>query len=187
MFGRVKGTFSFSFLRKLSTIAEKCAEQKPAHVAVMAEEALHYLKPEKDQVVLDMTFGAGGHSRRILESAPNIKLLALDRDPTAFKYAQKLSEEYPQQITPLLGKFSELADLLKGIKQNSIDSIIFDFGCSSMQFDEADRGFSVSKNGPLDMRMDGNRCPGKHKISEEICYKQVSFPLSFYDISYIIN
>lgn len=143
-------------------VAEKCVEKRPAHIAVMVEEALSYLKPEKDQVILDMTFGAGGHSRRILESAPNIKLLALDRDPTAFQYAQKLAEEYPHQVTPLLGCFSELPGLLKAqnIKQNSIDSIIFDFGCSSMQFDEAERGFSVSKNGPLDMRMDGNRCPG---------------------------
>ncbi|XP_018569972.1 probable methyltransferase-like protein 15 homolog [Anoplophora glabripennis] len=184
MIGTMKGTLRFSFLRKLSTVAEKCAEHKPAHIAVLAEEALHYLKPEKDQVILDMTFGAGGHSRRILESAPNIKLLALDRDPTAFQYAQKLSEEYPHQVTPLLGCFSELPNLLKAesVKQNSIDSIIFDFGCSSMQFDEAERGFSVSKNGPLDMRMDGNRCPDSPtasdvlaKASEEDIYKIIKY------------
>ncbi|KAJ8940756.1 hypothetical protein NQ314_010618 [Rhamnusium bicolor] len=128
----------------------------------MAEESLNYLKPENHQIILDMTFGAGGHSRKILKAAPNIKLLALDRDPKAFSFAKELAEEYPSQVIPLLGRFSELPNLLAShnIKQNSIDCILFDFGCSSMQFDEADRGFSVSKNGPLDMRMDGNRYPG---------------------------
>ncbi|KAJ8962699.1 hypothetical protein NQ318_001096 [Aromia moschata] len=153
--------FNHRFLRKFSALAEKCTENTSPHIPVMAEETVNYLKPENNQTILDMTFGAGGHSRRILKISPNITLLALDRDPKAFKYAKELAKEYPSQVVPLLGSFSELPGLLKplGIKQNSIDSILFDFGCSSMQFDEADRGFSVSKDGPLDMRMDGDRYP----------------------------
>lgn len=148
------------------------------HIPVMADEVLHYLKPEKGNTILDMTFGAGGHSKKILESVPSIKLLALDRDPIAYNYASKLAEEYPSQVVPLLGKFSDLPNLLKqnSIREKSIDGILFDFGCSSMQFDCADRGFSVAKNGPLDMRMDqDSETPTAAEVlamaSEEDLYK----------------
>nr|CAD7430432.1 unnamed protein product [Timema monikensis] len=131
------------------------------HVPVMVKEVLRSLQPCPGQVFIDMTFGAGGHSRKLLQSTPNIKLFVLDRDPFAHSLAYKLANEFPGQVTPLLGKFSELPQLLsaQGVRQNSIDGIMFDFGCSSMQFDIAERGFSISKDGPLDMRMDGNRFP----------------------------
>ncbi|KAJ8967653.1 hypothetical protein NQ317_011592 [Molorchus minor] len=142
-----KNLVIFRFLRKLCSVSKSFAENNLAHASVMPEETLKYLKPENNQTILDMTFGAGGHSRRILQVSPNIKLLALDRDPRAYGYAQQLQKEYPDKVIPLLGCFSELPSLLKaeGIRPNSVDSILFDFGCSSMQFDEAHRGFSISK------------------------------------------
>ncbi|KAK9310012.1 hypothetical protein QLX08_000494 [Tetragonisca angustula] len=134
----------------------------------MVNEVLHYLEPSPGKVFVDMTFGAGGHSKRILESSSDVKIFALDRDPIAHQHAQVLSEKYPGQIIPLLGRFSELPQLLCKYKVNvnSIDGFLFDFGCSSMQFDVAERGFSVSKNGPLDMRMDGFRCPQEPTAAE---------------------
>lgn len=153
-------------IRHLCTITEKklvdTTETTIPHVPVLLEESLTYLKPRNGETILDMTFGGGGHSRRILEKSPKVKLLCLDRDPKAFFYAEELSKEYPCRVFPMLGKFSDLPKLLKSknIMQNSIDGILFDFGCSSMQFDEGIRGFSVSKNGPLDMRMGGNMEPG---------------------------
>lgn len=142
------------------------------HIPVMSNEVLEGLLPAENHIILDMTFGAGGHSMEILKSAPNIKILALDRDPTAHKCAVELSQIYPNQIVPLLGRFSELPELLKNnnIKQNSIDGILFDFGCSSMQFDTASRGFSVSKDGPLDMRMDGDRFPDMPTASDVLAH-----------------
>jgi len=103
-----------------------------------------------------MTFGAGGHTERILQENDKTIVYCLDRDPTAYSIAQELSERYPNRVVPLNGKFSDLPILLKklGCKMNSFDGILFDFGASSMQFDTASRGFSISKNGPLDMRMD---------------------------------
>lgn len=135
-------------------------KEKP-HMPVMANEVLQYLAPSKGKIYVDMTFGAGGHSTKILKSAPDIKIFALDRDPVAHEFAQELSQKYPGQIIPILGRFSELPQLLSQYKveKNSIDGFLFDFGCSSMQFDIADRGFSIAKDGPLDMRMDGFRCP----------------------------
>ncbi|XP_074042559.1 probable methyltransferase-like protein 15 homolog [Leptinotarsa decemlineata] len=172
-----------NLLRNCST---QHVEQKAAHVPVMTEEVLNFLKPNSNETetIIDMTFGAGGHSRRLLEKFPNTKLIVLDRDPIAMHYADKLAEEFPFRVVPLLGRFSDLPVLLKskGIKQNSVDNILFDFGCSSMQFDEAHRGFSVSAEGPLDMRMDGNRVPNSvtaadvlAKATEEDLFKIIKF------------
>jgi len=62
------------------------------------------------QTIVDMTFGAGGHTEAILQSTPDIKVFAVDRDPLAFQYAQKLSAKYPGQVFPMLGRFSEVLD-----------------------------------------------------------------------------
>ncbi|XP_014205837.1 probable methyltransferase-like protein 15 homolog [Copidosoma floridanum] len=132
-----------------------------SHAPVMVNETIKYLNLSPGNTIIDMTFGAGGHSKFILESVPNVKIFALDRDSVAMNFAEDLGKKYPGQIIPLLGKFSELPVLLKKhkVQQNSIDGILCDFGCSSMQFNTPERGFMISKDGPLDMRMDGNRCP----------------------------
>lgn len=133
------------------------------HIPVMAEEVIDYLKPEPGKIFIDMTFGAGGHTKRILDHAPDTIVLALDRDEDAHELAVNMTEDYPGRLIPLLGKFSELPNLLQshGYEFESFDGILFDFGTSSMQFDRADRGFALSKNGPLDMRMDKDRIPGQ--------------------------
>ncbi|XP_050191185.1 12S rRNA N4-methylcytidine (m4C) methyltransferase [Myiozetetes cayanensis] len=131
------------------------------HVPVMVEEVLSCLSPQPGQRFLDMTFGAGGHTRALLEEADDITVYALDRDPTAYKIAQQLSESHPKQIQPLLGRFSEAEALLisSGVEPGTLDGVLLDAGCSSMQFDTPERGFSLQKDGPLDMRMDSDRCP----------------------------
>lgn len=145
----------------------RCTQAAP-HIPVMAVETINFLKPKDSELFLDMTFGAGGHTREILKVAPNAKIIALDRDPVAHEMALALAKQYPGQIFPVLGKFSELPDQLTqlNINQQSIDGVIFDFGCSSMQFDEGARGFSISKNGPLDMRMDKDRFPDTPSAAE---------------------
>nr|XP_020462704.1 probable methyltransferase-like protein 15 isoform X2 [Monopterus albus] len=127
----------------------------------MLKEVLHFLDIKPGQVVLDMTFGGGGHTKAILNMVPEATILALDRDPTAISLARQLAKEHPNRVKPLLGRFSELEVLLSdmNIKPSSIDAVLLDAGCSSMQMDQAERGFSLSKDGPLDMRMDGERYP----------------------------
>ncbi|XP_025006407.2 12S rRNA N4-methylcytidine (m4C) methyltransferase isoform X1 [Gallus gallus] len=139
------------------------------HVPVMMEEVVSCLSPQSGQCFLDMTFGAGGHSTALLEKASNITIYALDRDPTAYKIAQQLSESYPipfprdirKQIQALLGQFSQSEALLisSGVEPGTLDGVLLDAGCSSMQFDTPERGFSLQKDGPLDMRMDSDRYP----------------------------
>lgn len=153
------------------------------HIPVLADEAIKMLNvPRNDGFIIDMTFGAGGHTKKILAKSNVVKIFCLDRDPIAYEYARELKRQYPDQIYPLLGKFSDLPQLLKpyGIRQNSIDAILFDFGCSSMQFDDGARGFAISKNGPLDMRMNQNEdCPTAaellEKASEEDLYRIIKY------------
>ncbi|XP_058161595.1 12S rRNA N(4)-cytidine methyltransferase METTL15 isoform X1 [Dasypus novemcinctus] len=131
------------------------------HIPVMVDEVVHCLAPQKGQIFLDMTFGSGGHTRAILQKESNITLYALDRDPTAYAIAKELSELYPKQIQAMLGQFSQAEALLlkAGVQPETLDGVFFDLGCSSMQFDNPERGFSLRKDGPLDMRMDGGRYP----------------------------
>ncbi|KAM9302128.1 12S rRNA N(4)-cytidine methyltransferase METTL15 [Gastrophryne carolinensis] len=134
---------------------------KPLHLPVMVNEVISCLCPKEGQTILDMTFGAGGHTASIVKQTANIKVLALDRDPTAYAIAQRLSTCDGYEIQPFLGRFSECENLLlsAGVKPGTLDGVLIDAGCSSMQFDTAVRGFSLSKDGPLDMRMDGERYP----------------------------
>ncbi|KAM9766122.1 12S rRNA N(4)-cytidine methyltransferase METTL15 [Menidia menidia] len=135
--------------------------EPPPHTPVMAKEVLHYLDIQPGQVVLDMTFGGGGHTKAILNTVPEVTILALDRDPTAVSLAQQLAKEHSGRVKPLLGRFSELESLLSdmNMKPGSVDAVLLDAGCSSMQMDQAERGFALSKDGPLDMRMDSDRYP----------------------------
>ncbi|NWY69209.1 MET15 protein, partial [Erithacus rubecula] len=132
------------------------------HIPVMLEEVVNCLSPQPGQLFLDMTFGAGGHTTALLEKASGITVYALDRDPTAYRIAQQLAETYPKQVHPLLGQFSQAETLLisSGVQPGTLDGVLLDAGCSSMQLDTPERGFSLQKDGPLDMRMDGDRCPG---------------------------
>uniref|UniRef100_A0A8D2MX94 Methyltransferase like 15 n=1 Tax=Zonotrichia albicollis TaxID=44394 RepID=A0A8D2MX94_ZONAL len=129
------------------------------HVPVMLEEVVNCLSPQPGQRFLDMTFGAGGHTAALLERARDITVYALDRDPTAHSMAQQLAAAYPNQLQPLLGRFSQSEALLisSGVEPGTLDGVLLDAGCSSMQLDTPERGFSLQKDGPLDMRMDHDR------------------------------
>ncbi|XP_009677747.1 12S rRNA N4-methylcytidine (m4C) methyltransferase [Struthio camelus] len=131
------------------------------HMPVMLEEVVNFLSPQPGQCFFDMTFGAGGHTTALLQKASDVTIYALDRDPTAYKIAQQLSESYPKQIRALLGQFSQAEALLisSGVEPGTLDGVLLDAGCSSMQFDSPERGFSLQKDGPLDMRMDSDRYP----------------------------
>ncbi|XP_073693192.1 12S rRNA N4-methylcytidine (m4C) methyltransferase [Garra rufa] len=145
----------------LKNLEMSTQSEKPFHTPVMVKEVLQFLDIKPGQVVLDLTFGAGGHSKAILQSVPDVTVVAADRDPTAYQMAQRLAEKYPGQVKPVLGRFSELYNLLPalGLGPGGVDAALLDAGCSSMQMDSAERGFSLSKDGPLDMRMDGDRYP----------------------------
>ncbi|MFC6438957.1 16S rRNA (cytosine(1402)-N(4))-methyltransferase RsmH [Bowmanella sp. JS7-9] len=128
-----------------------------AHLSVLLEESLDALNIKPDGIYLDATFGRGGHSRAILGRLNDKgRLIALDRDPQAIQAAQALSDDARFQIvhTP----FSALADVAADLElSGKLDGILMDLGVSSPQLDDAERGFSFMRNGPLDMRMDPTR------------------------------
>jgi 16S rRNA (cytosine1402-N4)-methyltransferase len=103
-----------------------------------------------DGVYVDATFGAGGHSRAILSRLTSGRLIALDADPAAAEFALAISD---QRFSLVHANFRDLNDVLDGCGVAAVDGVLFDFGVSSMQLDDPERGFSIGKPSALDMRM----------------------------------
>ena len=122
-----------------------------SHVPVLVGPALEYLEILPNGIYLDATFGAGGHSAAILERLGNGRLIALDADPRAAEVAQRLADP---RLTFVHENFRDLGRVLDGCEIPSLDGVLFDLGVSSMQLDDAERGFSLGKPAVLDMRMD---------------------------------
>ncbi|MBT4879945.1 MAG: 16S rRNA (cytosine(1402)-N(4))-methyltransferase RsmH [Alphaproteobacteria bacterium] len=127
----------------------QCASQ---HIPVLLNEIIESIAPEDGKTYVDGTFGAGSYSRSILNAA-KCTVWAIDRDKDAIKRSASLKKEFPQRFKFLLGKFGDMEQLLKENGAKEINGIALDLGVSSFQIDEAERGFSFQKDGPLDMRM----------------------------------
>ena len=126
------------------------------HYPVMVEEAVEALALADAGTVVDATFGGGGHARRILgELGPEGRLVSIDRDPEAADRARVLAGEDPRFVFRG-GAYDEVLAEMAG-EGEKVDAILFDLGLSSYQIDEAGRGFSYVREGPLDMRMDPGR------------------------------
>lgn len=118
------------------------------HIPVLLKEVVEALDPAPGKIILDGTFGAGGYSSALLDCGAVV--IALDRDPTAIAAGQALVERYAGRLSLVSSQFSHLA---QHAPAGGLDGVVLDIGVSSMQIDEADRGFSFQRNGPLDMRM----------------------------------
>ena len=122
------------------------------HIPVLLSEVMQTLAPQNGQRFIDATFGAGGYSRALLTSSA-CEVLGLDRDPNAIELGRALEAEFAPRLKLAESPFSELENAAKAIGWTEADGIVFDLGVSSMQLDEAERGFSFMRDGPLDMRM----------------------------------
>lgn len=123
------------------------------HIPVLMEEALDALALKAGGRYLDGTFGAGGYSRALLEREPKATLLALDRDPSAIAGGAGLVAAMGGRLTLAEARFGALAEEAERFKMAPLDGVVLDIGVSSMQLDQAQRGFSFRFDGPLDMRM----------------------------------
>ena len=126
------------------------------HTPVLLSEVTDAIGPQDGATIVDATFGAGGYTRALLEAA-QCTVWAIDRDPAAKLRGAELEKLYPGRMTVLTGCYGDMIDLLADVGVERVDGIAFDIGVSSMQIDEAERGFSFRNDGPLDMRMGVDR------------------------------
>lgn len=122
------------------------------HVPVLLKQVLHYLAPQPGEVMIDGTFGAGGYSRALLEAGATV--IGIDRDPDAIAGGQALVEAAGGKLVLVPGQFAKLDIHARGAGFEAVDGVVLDLGVSSMQLDQAERGFSFLRDGPLDMRME---------------------------------
>jgi 16S rRNA (cytosine1402-N4)-methyltransferase len=122
------------------------------HIPVLRDEVLAIAAPREGGLYLDATFGAGGYSRALL-ATPGARVLALDRDPAAIAAGASLAAEAHGRLFLVEARFSQLTEVAQRLDLGDFDAVVLDIGVSSMQIDDAARGFSFRGDGPLDMRM----------------------------------
>jgi 16S rRNA (cytosine1402-N4)-methyltransferase len=121
------------------------------HVPVLLKEAMEALDPRAGGLYVDGTFGAGGYARALLDRGARV--IAVDRDPTAIRAGEALKASSDGRLELVEARFGELDEVAKRLGVDAVDGIVLDIGVSSMQLDEAARGFSLRFDAPLDMRM----------------------------------
>jgi 16S rRNA (cytosine1402-N4)-methyltransferase len=127
----------------------------PAHQPVMVDRVADLLRPRPGGVYLDVTLGLGGHSERLLEaSAPDGRVVGLDRDPAALALARQRLAWAGDRLQAVNASFADLAAVAGRLGIGAVDGVLYDLGVSSLQLDEGGRGFSYRADAPLDMRMD---------------------------------
>jgi 16S rRNA (cytosine1402-N4)-methyltransferase len=122
---------------------------------VLLPEVLQALAPQAGERCIDGTFGAGGYSAALLEAAPGVRVLGIDRDPAAIAAGRPLVDVNAGRLSLIEGRFGELDRLAEDAGFALADGVVLDIGVSSMQLDDPERGFSFQADGPLDMRMSG--------------------------------
>jgi len=120
----------------------------------MLNEVIEVLAPRQGAIYVDGTFGAGGYSRALLEAAA-CRVWAIDRDPGAIAHGEEMAERYSGRLMLIEGCFGDMDRLIEARGGGAVNGVAFDLGVSSLQLDQAERGFSFQQDGPLDMRMAG--------------------------------
>jgi 16S rRNA (cytosine1402-N4)-methyltransferase len=125
-----------------------------AHITVLLRETVDGVLPGPGKLFVDATLGGGGHSEALLEaSAPDGRLIGIDRDPAALVAAGERLARFGDRVRLVHGTFGEMARVVRELGETAVDGIIADLGVSSPQLDRDERGFSFLRSGPLDMRM----------------------------------
>ena len=137
------------------------------HTPVMLQEVLEWLRIRPDGIYVDATLGAGGHSEAVAERLVLGRLISLDRDEQALRIAQQRLTRFGSRVSCVLSPFSRIAEVARESGTPKADGVLADLGVSSMQLDEAARGFSFREAGPLDMRM-GAGAAGDELTADEI-------------------
>jgi len=143
----------------LSPQGQRMVKPKQRHTPVLCDEAIDFLHVQANGCYVDCTLGLGGHSEAIFRRlGPEGRLVGFDRDPEAFELAktrlERVAEEMGAQAPGLTLIPEDFGSIARHLEPASVDGLLADFGVSSLQLDQAERGFSFQADGPLDMRMD---------------------------------
>jgi len=141
-------------------------ETNRGHRPVLLQEVLDALAPRDGAIYVDGTFGAGGYSTAILAAA-DCQVWGVDRDAAAAARGRALADSYDGRLHIVEGRFGDMGELLADMS-GEIDGVALDLGVSSMQLDEAERGFSFRADGPLDMRMEGPAAEGRPTAADAV-------------------
>ena len=136
----------------MTTASAPSAAPAAPHIPVLVEEVVHALAVAPGETHVDGTFGAGGYTKAILEKGA-ARVIAFDRDPEAIQAGESLVASSGERLTLVPERFSRMRQALTARGVDRVDGVTLDIGVSSMQLDQADRGFSFQSDGPLDMRM----------------------------------
>ena len=132
----------------------------PVHVPVLLDRVLALLAPavsDRPATVVDATLGLGGHAEALLEAHPRLTLVGLDRDPDALERSGRRLARFAARTHLVHAVYDRMPDVLASLGLDGVDGVLFDLGVSSMQLDQAERGFAYAQDAPLDMRMDTSR------------------------------
>ena len=143
------------------------------HKSVLLAECLENLNIKEDGIYVDATLGFAGHSKEILKRIPKGHLYAFDQDEFAIEKSDELLKSVANNYTIIKSNFSNLKEELLKLGVSKVDGILFDLGVSSVQLDDADRGFSFHKDAKLDMRMDRNNLLSAYQVINEYTYEEL--------------
>ena len=154
------------------------------HIPVALERCVQLLTPalinKSKTYLIDATLGLGGHARAFLESFTNLHLIGIDRDIQAIKIAQANLSAHQERVSIFHGTYDQIEPAMALAGVTKVDAILFDLGVSSMQLDQAERGFSYSQAAPLDMRMDQSSTLTAEKILNTYSHGELAKILSIY-------
>jgi len=167
----------------MSTDSSAASSPAPKHVPVMLQRCVDALAPAisaPGAVVVDATLGLGGHSEALLTQFPEVRLVAGDRDPAALKLSAERLAPFGDRATLVHAVYDEIPEVLAGLGIPKVQGILFDLGVSSMQLDEAERGFAYAQDAPLDMRMDQTRGLSAAEVLNTYSHGDLARILKFY-------
>jgi 16S rRNA (cytosine1402-N4)-methyltransferase len=159
------------------------AGQAPAHVPVMVDRILALLAPaltDRPAVVVDATLGMGGHTEALLRAHPQLTVVGLDRDPEALRRSAARLEPFAGRTHLVHAVYDEMPAVLADLGHQRVDGVLMDLGVSSLQLDEASRGFAYAQDAPLDMRMDPTRGISAEEIVNSYSAKDLARILKVY-------
>jgi 16S rRNA (cytosine1402-N4)-methyltransferase len=154
-----------------------------AHVPVMVDRILALLAPaltDRPAVVVDATLGMGGHTEALLAAHPRLTVVGLDRDPEALRRSGARLAPYADRTHLVHAVYDELPEVLAGLGYDRVDGVLMDLGVSSLQLDEAARGFAYAQDAPLDMRMDPTRGISAEEVVNTYSAKELARVLKVY-------